>query len=118
MSLNFIRLISFVLMATVMTSCSTVKELEGLDISNYSYQDGMVKYGDVEIAYLSNKELALDKGSITYEVTFKLNDVSYGEHALYIIKLIKDNNPNEKLEVEVDLGVGDSRVVYQNNLLK
>ena len=78
-----------------------VNPLRDINTEGLTYDGTDVYYEGNLCAELSAIEIAYDDGKIVKEATFVLVDQKYNEHAIAIIKFIRQRNPSMEVEVEI-----------------
>lgn len=90
----------YIWLLLLVTSCM-VNPLRDISTEGLTYDGTDVYYEGNLCAELSAIEIAYDDGKIVKEATFVLVDQRYNEHAIAIIKFIRQRNPSMEVEVEI-----------------
>ena len=90
----------YIWLLLLVTSCM-VNPLRDINTEGLTYDGTDVYYEGNLCAELSAIEIAYDDGKIVKEATFVLVDQKYNEHAIAIIKFIRQRNPSMEVEVEI-----------------
>jgi hypothetical protein len=94
------RLISLLLLSSVLFSCSA---LRNLDTTGFTIIDNTVYYNNVPTAQLEGVELSLDNNKLVREMTFSLMEGSDMGIVTNMIAYLHEKHPDYEIEVEVDL---------------
>ena len=87
-----------------LTSCA-VNPLRNVSTQGLSYQGTDIYYQGELCAQMGALEVAYDAGKVVREVTYIVTDEKFNDHAMAILKYIRERKPSWEVEVELKKAV-------------
>lgn len=94
----------FISSLILLSSCA-VEPLKNISTDNFSYVGTDVYYAGELMAKMGAVEIAYDDGKIVREVTYIVTDQKFNEHAMGLLKYIRQRKPSWEVEVELKMFV-------------
>ena len=97
------KLIFVTILGIIVTSCGVSNKnlLKNVSTEGLSYQGTDIYYQGELCAQMGALEVAYDDGKVVREVTYIVTDEKFNDHAMAILKYIRERKPSWEVEVEL-----------------